>query len=158
MIRYLFNKIILNIFHNFIPDKIISDKEPCIDKDSSWFNNEIWQILNKKNELFKQFMNNGQLQSDFDQFKCIRSGLVASIIPSREIFYLDVSAKLSNPSTAGKTYWSILKIFVNGKKVPLITPLFVNGKFVTNSSEKKFFLSDFFSQQYQPISSIAFCC
>ena len=46
--RYLFNKLILNIFRNFIPNKIINEKDPYNDKDSSSFNNEIWQILNKK--------------------------------------------------------------------------------------------------------------
>ena len=46
---YLFNKIILSIFHNFITNKIIK----CNDKDRLWFSDEIRQILNKKNELLK---------------------------------------------------------------------------------------------------------
>ena len=41
---YLFNKLILNIFHNFIPNKIITYN----DKDPPWFNVDIRQILNKK--------------------------------------------------------------------------------------------------------------
>ena len=45
---YSFNKIILNIFCHFIPNKIII----CDDKDPPWFNDEIHQTLNKKNELF----------------------------------------------------------------------------------------------------------
>ena len=65
MIKYLFNKIILNIFHNFIPKKIII---------SRWFNDKTLQILNKKNELFKQFIKKGKLQ-----LKCMRSDLVESI-------------------------------------------------------------------------------
>ena len=39
----------------------------CNDKDPPWFNYEIRQILNKKDELFKQFVNNGKLQSDYDR-------------------------------------------------------------------------------------------
>ena len=39
----------------------------CNDKDPPWFNYEIRQILNKKDELFKQFFNNGKLQSDYDR-------------------------------------------------------------------------------------------
>ena len=70
MIKYLFNKIILNIFHNFIPKKIII---------SRWFNDKTLQILNKKNELFKQFIKKAKLQNGFDQLKCMRSDLVESI-------------------------------------------------------------------------------
>ena len=33
---------------------------------------------------------------------------------------LPVASKLNNPSTSTKKYWSILKTFYNGKKVPLI--------------------------------------
>ena len=42
--------------------------------------------------------------------------------------------KLANPSMSSKTYWPILKTFVNGKKIPIISPLLVNDKFVTNFS------------------------
>ena len=46
---YLFNKIILNIFHDFITNKIIK----CNYKVRLWFHHEIRQILNKKNKLLK---------------------------------------------------------------------------------------------------------
>ena len=58
---YLLNKIILNIFHNFIPNKNMT----CHGRDPPRFNNKIRQILNKKTELLKQFINNGKLQSDY---------------------------------------------------------------------------------------------
>ena len=37
------------------------------------------------------------------------------------------------------------------KKIPLTSPLLVNGKFVTNFLEKANIIDDFFSKQYQPI-------
>ena len=43
-----FNKTILNIFHNLIPNKTIT----CNDKDPPRFNNVIRQIINKKNEIY----------------------------------------------------------------------------------------------------------
>ena len=48
-----------------------------------------------------------------------------------EKFYCKLSTKPAYPSTSSKTYWSILKTFVNGKKVPIIPPLLVNDKFIT---------------------------
>ena len=106
---------------------------------------EISQILNKKNELFKQFINNGKLQSDYDRYECIRNDLTESIRPSIEKFHLRLSAKLSDPSTSAKTC-SILKTFVNGKNVPLIPSLLADGEFVTNILEKANNFNDFFSQ------------
>ena len=45
---HFFNKRILNIFHNYIPNKTIL----CNDKDPPWFNNEIRNILTMKNKIF----------------------------------------------------------------------------------------------------------
>ena len=42
------------MFCNFIPNKIII----CNGKDPPWFNDEIRQILKKKNELFEQWWSN----------------------------------------------------------------------------------------------------
>ena len=91
---------IFNIFHNFIPNKVII----CNDKDPPWFNGESWQILNKKNELSKQFINNGKLQRDYDRLQCIRSDLVQYIRFSKEKFLFRLSAKLSKSTISAKTY------------------------------------------------------
>ena len=62
-----------------------------------------WQ----KNELFKQFINNGKIQSKYDQLPCLCSDLINLL--GFEKIYLLLSVKLSNPFTPAKTYWSILK-------------------------------------------------
>ena len=54
---YLFNETMLNIFHNFIPNKNII----CNDKDPTWFKNQIKTLTGKKNHLFKSNMANGRL-------------------------------------------------------------------------------------------------
>ena len=46
---YLLNKTMLNISHNFIPNK----NTICNDKDPPWFNNQIKTLIEKKNHLFK---------------------------------------------------------------------------------------------------------
>ena len=50
--------------------------------------------------------------------------------------YIHLSKKLNNPSTRSKTYWSILKSSYKGNKVPLIPPLLVNNKIVSDFTEK----------------------
>ena len=64
-----------------------------------------------------------------------------------------MSAKLPDPSTLSKSYWSILKTFVNGQKNSVILPLLVNDKFVTNVLEKANLFNDFFSKQCQPVQN-----
>ena len=54
----------------------------------------------------------------------------------KEEYYVHLSKKLNNPSTRSKTYWSILKSFYKGNKVPLIPSLLVNNKIVLDFTEK----------------------
>ena len=55
--------------------------------------------------------------------------------------------KLSNPETSSKTYWSILKSFVNDKKIPIIPPLHHNGNFITDFRQKAELFNSFFAEQ-----------
>ena len=43
---------------------------------------------------------------------------------------------LFNKATSSKAYWSILKTFLNDKKIPCIPPVFHNNKFVIDFKEK----------------------
>ena len=52
-----------------------------------------------------------------------------------------------NPTTAPKTYWSILKRFLNKIKIPTIPPLLVDGNFETDFKEKTGIFNEFFADQ-----------
>ena len=47
-----------------------------------------------------------------------------------------MTQKLTNAEKSSKAYWSILKSFLNNKKIPLIPPLFCEHCFITNFKEK----------------------
>ena len=89
---HFFNKIILNIFHNYILNKTIL----CNDKDPPWFDNEIRKILTMKNEMFKQYIANGKSQTDYEWLQLISNSLTEDIISSKEKFYYKLSTKLLN--------------------------------------------------------------
>ena len=55
--------------------------------------------------------------------------------------------KLSNKATSSKAYWSILKTFLNDKKIPCILPVFHNDKFAIDFREKAELLNTFFPEQ-----------
>ena len=96
---------------------------------------------------------NGKWQTNYERLQLINNSLTETIRSPKEKLYCKLSNKLANPSTSWKTYWSILKTFVNGKKIPIIPPLFVNDKFITNFLEKANLFNEFFSKQCQPLQN-----
>ena len=63
------------------------------------------------------------------------------------MYYENYAKKLNNPLLQAKTYWSILKTFFNCKKVPLIPPLLIDNKFVTDMKTKANIFNTFFADQ-----------
>ena len=81
------------------------------------------------------------------------NSLTEIIRSSKGKFCFKLSTELANPSPSSKTYWSILKTFVNGRKILIIPPLLDNDKFSTNFLEKAHLLNEFFSKQCQPLEN-----
>ena len=52
--------------------------------------------------------------------KALRNKLTCTTENAKSEYYSKLSMKLSNPETSSKTYWSILKSFVNDKKIPIM--------------------------------------
>ena len=55
--------------------------------------------------------------------------------------------------TSSKSYWSILKTFLNNKKIPCITPLLHGDKFIPNFKEKTEIFNNFFAKQCSLINT-----
>ena len=109
-------------------------------------------MLTMKDKIFEQYIANGKSQTDYERLQLISNRLTETIRSSMEKFYCKLSSKLANPPTSSKTYWSTLKTFVNGKKIPIIPPLLVND-FITNFLEKANLFNEFFSKQCQPLQN-----
>ena len=52
-----------------------------------------------------------------------------------------------NPLTSTKTYWSILKLFLNNKNIPCIPSLFHQNKYITKCKDKVELFNNFFANQ-----------
>ena len=70
---------------------------------------------------------------------------------TKTLYYENLGKKLNNPLLQAKTYWSILKTVYNGKKIPLIPPLLVSDKFVTDMKTKADIFNKFFAEQCTPL-------
>ena len=55
--------------------------------------------------------------------------------------------------TSLKTYWSLLKILLNNKKIPCIPPLLQNNKYVTDFKKKAELFNLFFVKQCSRIDN-----
>ena len=79
--------------------------------------------------------------------------LTNAITNSKLAYYRRIASKLNDPNSAPKTYWSILKSFTNGKKIPLIPPILVKDQLVTDFLEKANLFNEFFTQQCNTIEN-----
>ena len=139
----IFNRTILNILSNFIPHEIIV----CGDEDPPWFNNRIKTLIQEKNaayEIYRHIKDNPDL---IYRLQFLQERLSTSIESSEERYYARIANRLSNTQKSTKTYWSLSKIFLNNKKIPLIPPLFHENRFITDFKEKAELFNSFFSNQ-----------
>ena len=58
------------------------------------------------------------------QLNCLQDRLNDSLEASKQKYYCRMTNELTNVEKSSKAYWSILKSFLNNKKIPLIPPLF----------------------------------
>ena len=66
---------------------------------------------------------------------------------SKQKHYLRIANRLTMTRKSPKTYWSLLKLFLNNKKIPIIPPLFHENKFITDFKEKVELFNAFFARQ-----------
>ena len=138
-----FNHTLLNILRNFIPHEMIK----CSKKDPPWMTSDINSVLRHKNRLYKKYISGGKKQED--EIKLRESTTLASnlIKETKSSYFANLGKRLNDPLTLPKTYWSILKRFVNKVKIPSVPPLLVNGIFETDFQKKAGIFNVFFANQ-----------
>ena len=69
-------------------------------------------------------------------FKSLQSQLSSLIANLKNKYFSKAAKKLIDRSTSPKTYWSILKTFLNNKKIPVIPPIVHDKKYITDFKQK----------------------
>ena len=92
--------------------------------------------MQEKNIAKKYYFQNNKDIQLFRRFQCIQNLLTATIEKSKEQFYSRISTKLMDPTISPKSYWSILKTYLNNKKMPCVPPIYHNNNYITNFKEK----------------------
>ena len=87
------------------------------------------------------------------KLQTVSTELSEMILKWKDDYHRQLSDKLNDPKTSAKAYWSILKTLYNGKKIPLISPILVNNKLISNFKEKANHFNAFFACQCTPVSN-----
>ena len=124
---FLFNRTIKNILSNYIAHEIII----CDDRDPPWINNGVKELINGKNNTFQCYLHSNKDPKLFNKIEYLQNELKSLIEANKEKYYSRISKIMMNPLTSTKTYWSMLKSFLNNKKVPCIPLLFHQNRYIT---------------------------
>ena len=143
----ILNDTLFNIFSNFVRSMAITIN----DGDPPWINEWIKCKIKSKNKTFQQYLKNGRNITAFEIVDKEAAELSEMIQNRKERYFYDLSVKLNNPQTSPKTYWSIIKSCYNGRKIPIILPLSLNGKIIIDFNEKANLFNKYFSSQCNPL-------
>ena len=89
-------------------------------------------------------MGNSQLRKNLSS---LQQRLRDLIDDSKQNYFSRLIHQLSTVQKSSKACWTLLKIFLNNRKIPVIPPLFHNNKFVTDFKEKAELFNSFFAKQ-----------
>ena len=111
---------------------------------------EITLLLKKRLKLTKKYHND---TTDHNRNLMVNAAYECSrlIIAAKAKNLIGLSAKLEDPSTASKTYWSILNRFLNNKKIPIIPPIHGDYRVVSNFDKKAELFDSYFASQFTPV-------
>ena len=134
---------------NFIPyETVLFD-----DRDPPWMNKEIKKLIHEKKSIFNCFRQNNNDKQLLDRLKDLQAQLNFLIEKSKGKYYSRLTSKLSDIGKSSKAYWSILKSFLIGKKIPCIPPLFENNEYITDFKKKAELFNSFFANQCSLINN-----
>ena len=136
---------------NVIPNEL----KRIVSRDPPWITKLLKCMINTKNRLVKKFKRHGYKPEDvrLDNFRkeC------QEVAEKAKLSYLtNLGKKFHNPNTSHKFYWKIINTLLNKCKAPNISPLLVNNLFIINCKEKAKLFTDYFPQQWKPVTNGSF--
>ena len=95
-------------------------------------NKQIKKLIHENKNIFNCFRRNNNYKQLLDRLKDHQNQLNFLIEKSKGKYYSRITSKLSDIGKSSKTYWSILKSFPIGKKIPCIPLLFENNEYIAD--------------------------
>ena len=102
------------------------------------------KIKSNGNTKYTKLIKNVHAYSDCLKLQEV-TRVISELISRRKDEYQNyIASRLNDPKTNAKTYWFIFKTFYNGKKVPIIPPLLINNKLISDFEVKTNYFNDSF--------------
>ena len=139
----------MNIFSNFIPNKIVT----FTDQDPPWFGEKIKAKIELKNRVYKEYIKNSRPEDLYYLLQNLASEISSYILKYKNDYFIRLGKTLGDTSRFIKTYWATLRTLWNGKKVPNIPPLLVNNELITESEAKANIFNKYFASQCTAINN-----
>ena len=142
---------------NIFTDKFMSLAKQCMpsklvtirSRDAAWFNNEIRQLIKKRNKLHKR-AKSSNLQTDWQTFRAIRNEVIDKVRKRKLEYQNELNETVIDPAKFGqKEWWKIVRQFMSKKGIVTdnIPPLTVNGTTHYSNIDKANLFNDFFVSQ-----------
>ena len=135
----ILNSIILNVFTNYVSNKVIT----VDDKDPPWMTDFIKSVIEWRNNIYKTLQNSFKNLAEYNILQHAISEVSDLIYQKKNDYYNTLTKKLSDPKTSSKTYGSILKTFYNTEKVPVIPTILKENKLETEFLKKANYFNKF---------------
>ena len=94
------------------------------------------RLINQKSEIFKKYLKVARPNSVYENLQTVTWNLTKAISSLKCVYYDLLANKLNDSNTSLNVYWSTIKILANSKKVPVIPPILVHNKLVTDFKDK----------------------
>ena len=147
----LFNKTIKNVLSNYIPHETIT----IDDRDPPWFNKNIKSLIEDENKAWRLYIRSNKNDSFFGKFTSLQIQLGDLIETRKQNYHFRPTGKLRDRNISPKAYWSLLKTFLNNKKVPCIPPIFYANDVVIDFRKKLKFLMNSLQNNVQLFQILA---
>ena len=114
----VFNKTIINIFPNFVPNRLTT----CDNRDPHRMNEFVKNKIKWKYKIYKNYVKNGRTVNDYFKLQIAINDVSEIIDKRRNDYNCHLAPKLNNPKASSETYWSVLKSFYSGKEYHSFLP------------------------------------
>ena len=111
----------------------------------------IKQLINERDSCYSKYQSQGRRDEDLHIVTSLTDKINEQISNNRKSYFLNRTNQLNDKCLNPKKYWTFLRSFSNGKKVPLIPPILKGNKYVPYFKEKANYFNESFRLQCSPV-------
>ena len=97
----------------------------------------IKQLIKERDSCYFKYQSQGRRVEDLHIVTSLTDKINKQMSNNRKSYFLNLSNQLNDKCLNPKKYWTLLRSFYNGRKVPLIPPILKGNKYVSDFNPTK---------------------